>query len=187
MKKKIIIDALKSCLQRDVYSKITVQDIADESGFSKGGVLHYFSTKEDIYLGLIEELFADIEKSHSAIFDWQLDAESMAPMSALVGVENFILDKNNLKIVMNLLLYAFEEEKIMTAVRDFIIKQRLFYYNIIPKENREGLKRKSDIDPKVLARIAQTLVLFIGAAEAIDPVGIDHVDLIKFISSLLKS
>ena len=52
-KKKIIIDALKVRLRNDVYSKITVQDIADEAGFSKGGVLHYFSTKEDIYLALI--------------------------------------------------------------------------------------------------------------------------------------
>jgi hypothetical protein len=88
---------------------------------------------------------------------------------------------------MNLLLYAFEEEKIMTAIREFIVKQRYFYYGIIPKEHREGLKRKSDIDPKILARIAQTIVLFIGAAETIDPVGIDHIDLIKFISSLLKT
>ena len=39
-KKKIIVDSLKSCLRKNVYSKITVQDIADESGFSKGGVLH---------------------------------------------------------------------------------------------------------------------------------------------------
>jgi AcrR family transcriptional regulator len=186
-KEKIIIDALKSCLQRDVYSKITVQDIANESGFSKGGVLHYFSTKEDIYLALVEELFSDIEKSHRAIFEWQLESESMAPMSALVGIENFIMDKKNLKIVMNLMLYAFEEEKIMKAISEFIAKQRLFYYSIIPKEHREDLKRKSDIDPKTLAKIAQTIVLFIGVAEIMDPVGIEHIQLIKFISSLLKT
>jgi AcrR family transcriptional regulator len=45
-KKLSIIKALERRLERDVYSRITVQDIADEAGFSKGGLLYYYPTKE---------------------------------------------------------------------------------------------------------------------------------------------
>jgi len=186
IKKKIIIEALKDLLENNVYSKITVQDIADASNFSKGGVLHYFATKEDIYLTLIEDIFKDLEESHRSIFDWNLNKESMAPMASLVGVENFLMDKKNTKIVINLILYAFQEEKIMNVIRTFISKQRNFYESIIPVEEHDETRRKSDIDSKYLARIAQTVVLFLGLLETIDPVNIDHVDMVKFVTTLLK-
>jgi AcrR family transcriptional regulator len=175
-KKKIILDALKRCLDRDVYSKITVQDIADEAGFSKGGVLHYFSNKEDIYLALVEDIFHEFEEAYV----------SMAPMSALVGVENFIADKTNIRIMINLFLYAFEEEKIMNQIKLYINKLRYFYLNIIPRGDDLNHRRKSDLEPKYLARIAQTVVLFLGLMETIDPIEIDNLEIIKYITTLLK-
>ena len=110
-KKGIIIDALKRCLQRDVYSRVTVQDIADEAGFSKGGVLHYYSTKEDIYLELIKDIFTGLEKAQKDLIESEEESKVMAPLSALLGVESFIMDKANVRIIVNLVLYAFEEEK----------------------------------------------------------------------------
>jgi AcrR family transcriptional regulator len=185
-KKKIILDALKRCLDRDVYSKITVQDIADEAGFSKGGVLHYFSNKEDIYLALVEDIFHEFEEAYVSILEWDLESASMAPMSALVGVENFIADKTNIRIMINLFLYAFEEEKIMNQIKLYINKLRYFYLNIIPRGDDLNHRRKSDLEPKYLARIAQTVVLFLGLMETIDPIEIDNLEIIKYITTLLK-
>ena len=130
-KRKIIIEALKRLLDKDVYSRITVQEIADEAGFSKGGILHYFPTKEDIYLELIEEIFTEFVQAHSSILEWELATDEVAPISALVGAENFIIDKRNIKIIINIILYAFEEEKIMKIVSKYIRTHRNFYDNII--------------------------------------------------------
>jgi AcrR family transcriptional regulator len=186
-KKKIILDALRRRLVTDVYSKITVQDIADEAGFSKGGVLHYYSTKEDIYVELIEDIFTDFEAAHRSVFDWDVASGSMAPISALVGVENFIMDKNNVKIMINLILYAFEEEKIMNMIRKFLIQHRYFYNNIIVKDRmNHPSRRRSDLDPKYLARIAQIIVLYIGLMESIDPIELDPIEVVKYITSLLR-
>ncbi|MBN1531641.1 MAG: TetR/AcrR family transcriptional regulator [Spirochaetes bacterium] len=186
-KKRVITDALMRCLDRDVYSKITVQDIADEAGFSKGGVLHYFSTKEDIYLDLIRDIFREFEKSHRDMMDYNLKTEEMAPLSALLGVESFFLNKTNLRITVNLILYSFEEEKIRILLREYISKHNLFYANIIEQTRKKiHLKRKSDIDVAVLSRIAQSIVVSIGILEAIDPTDVDYVDILKFITSILK-
>ena len=190
-KKKIIIDALKNCLQRDVYSRITVQDIANEAGFSKGGVLHYFSTKEDIYLELLREILEGLEKAHIDILQWDQktnqNSDVMAPLSALLGVESFILDKKNIRIFINLVLYGFEEEKIMGILREFIAKHKVFYNNVIRRSRQDHpTRRKSDLDAMTLTRMAQTVVFFVGILESIDPISIDYVDIVKYISAILK-
>ncbi|MCU0846959.1 MAG: TetR/AcrR family transcriptional regulator [Spirochaetes bacterium] len=186
-KKAVIVDALKRCLQRDVYSRITVQDIADESGFSKGGVLHYFATKEDIYLDLIKDIFTKFVDAHSSILKWNLNLSEVAPLSALVGAESFILDRANIKIIINLLLYAFEEEKIMNIIRDYIKMHRTFYDGIMSDLGKDGQsRRRSDLSPKLMSRIAQSIVLFLGLLESIDPTDADYIDIVKFVTTLLK-
>ncbi|MBN2160576.1 MAG: TetR/AcrR family transcriptional regulator [Spirochaetes bacterium] len=189
-KRKIIIEALKRLLDKDVYSRITVQQIADEAGFSKGGILHYFPTKEDIYLELIEEIFIEFVQAHSSILEWELGTEEMAPISALVGAENFIIDKRNIKILINIVLYGFEEEKIMKIISKYIRMHRNFYDNIITELSKEGkARRKSDLPSKYLSRITQTIVLFIGLLESIDPsdpAEMDYLEIVKFVTSLLK-
>lgn len=188
-KKKIIIEALRRCLSREVYSRITVQEIADEADFSKGGVLHYFPTKEDIYLELIEDIFTELELIHLNILEAGLKESEIGPsLSALVGVETFILDKSNIKIIINLMLYSFEEEKIKDAIRGFIVKHKLFYMSIIHDAKKEGgpTRRRSDIQESNIARIVQTIVLFIGILEQIDPTDIDPYELVKFVSTVIK-
>ena len=189
-KRKIIIEALKRLLDKDVYSRITVQEIADEAGFSKGGVLHYFPTKEDIYLELIEEIFTEFVQAHSSILEWELNSDEVAPISALVGAENFIIEKRNIKIIMNIILYAFEEEKIMKIVSKYIRLHRSFYDNIISDLTKDGKgRRKSDLPSKYLSRITQTIVLFIGLLESIDPSDpneMDYLEIVKFVTTLLR-
>lgn len=186
-KKGIIITALKHCLARDVYSRITVQDIADEAGFSKGGILHYFRTKEDIYLELITTIFKELEDSHIKILKGDFSSQEIAPISALLGVESFILDKTNTRIVLNLVLYAFEEEKIMNKIKDFIKEHNNFYMNLVKmaRSDRKS-KRKSDLAPEYISRIVQTVVLFIGVLEIIEPENLDYVEIVRFLSAQLK-
>ncbi len=191
-KRKIIIEALKRLLDKDVYSRITVQEIADEAGFSKGGVLHYFPTKEDIYLELIEEIFTEFVQAHSSILEWELATDEVAPISALVGAENFIIDKRNIKIIINIILYAFEDEKIMKIISKYIRLHRNFYDNIIhdlAKGPGTRGRRKSDMSSKYLSRITQTIVLFVGLLESIDPSDqgeMDYLEIVKFVTSLLR-
>ncbi|TFH43817.1 MAG: TetR/AcrR family transcriptional regulator [Chrysiogenales bacterium] len=190
-KKKIIIEALKRLLDREVYSRITVQEIADEAGSSKGGILHYFPTKEDIYLELIEEIFTEFVRAHSSILEWELGTEEVAPISALVGAENFIIEKRNIKMIMNIILYAFEEEKIMKIVSKYMRLHRNFYDNIISQlTNADKSRRKSDLSSKYLSRITQTIVLFIGLLESIDPSDpgeMDYLEIVKFVTTLLRA
>jgi AcrR family transcriptional regulator len=186
-KKKLIIEALKRCLERNVYSNITVQEVADEAGFSKGGLLHYFQSKEDMYLELIRDLFEEITGDHAKMIEGDLQSGEQASLTALLSIEKFFLDKRTTKIFINLMLYAFEDEKIMKQLRDFLHQHLEFYASLINK-SREGstLRRKTDLDPLVTARIAQIVVLGAGIFESVDGTDLDHTTLVRYVLSMLK-
>jgi AcrR family transcriptional regulator len=186
-KKKIIIDALKACLERDVYSRITVQDVADEAGFSKGGLLYYFSTKENLYIQLLEDLFNEIEEDHINVIKGNLESIEKAGLSALNVIEKFFLNKNNVKIFINIILYGYEDEKIMEMLRNFLRKHLNLYQTIISdaRQNIPG-RRKTDFDPQLIARIAQIISMCAGIFESIDPIELDSMNLVRYINSLFR-
>ncbi|MBN1501462.1 MAG: TetR/AcrR family transcriptional regulator [Spirochaetes bacterium] len=187
-KKKVILDALKKCLEKDVYSNITVQDVATESGFSKGGLLHYFSSKEDMYIELIQSLFNEIREDHSTVLHKSLESDEKASLSALFGIEKFFMDTQTVKILLNLLLYSFEDRQIAVHIQKFLKHNRELYENMIIESSKNSpRRRKTDLDPVVKARIAQILVLLSGIIETVDPINMDHTDLVKYIMNILKN
>ena len=186
-KKKLIIEALKRCLERNVYSNITVQEVADEAGFSKGGLLHYFQSKEDMYMELIRDLFEEISTEQEQMVEGNFESMEQASLTALLSVEKFFLERRTTKIFLNLILYGFEDEKIMQQLRAFLRKQLEFYTNIIEKSRGDApTRRKTDLEPLVTARIAQIVLISAGIFESVDPTGLDHTTLVKYVLSLLK-
>jgi AcrR family transcriptional regulator len=185
-KKKIITEALKKLLQRNVYSNISVQEIADEAGYSKGGVLHYFPAKDDIYIELINDMYDELARSHRKMLDSDLNSDEMAPISSLLGVESFVLDKGNIRILINIVLYSFENEVIRTMLRKFFSNHRAFYESII-SDNINGEKGPFDLDAVTASRVLQAIIFFVGLIEEVDPIDLDYAKLVRYFTMLIKS
>ncbi len=63
-KRKIqIVQAAYDVISSKGYNNFTIEDIANTAGLSKGGVLHYFKSKEDILIYLLEQIYMIIEKN----------------------------------------------------------------------------------------------------------------------------
>jgi AcrR family transcriptional regulator len=60
-----IIEATFFCIALKGYSNITMQNIADSAGVSKGVIHYYFRSKEDLFLSVFEKLVKDLD-SHIA-------------------------------------------------------------------------------------------------------------------------
>lgn len=60
-RKTQIIQAAYDVIASKGYNSFTIDDIAQQAGLSKGGVLHYFKTKEDILVHLLEQIYTLIE------------------------------------------------------------------------------------------------------------------------------
>jgi AcrR family transcriptional regulator len=56
-----IIEATFFCIALKGYSNITMQDIADSAGVSKGVIHYYFRNKEQLFLSVLEKLIKDLD------------------------------------------------------------------------------------------------------------------------------
>lgn len=185
-RRRKVTSALKRLLQKRVYSQISIQEIADEAGYSKGGVLHYFPSKDDIYFDLINEIYAALDYNHRRLLKIDMGVDERAAISSLLSVENFLLDRANIIILINIILYAFENETMMSMIRRFFANHRLFFESIM-KDNPTESAGQMDVDDRTVARIIQVIVFFIGLIEEIDPIDLDYTKIVKYITRLLKA
>ncbi len=184
-KKKHIIDALKQCLERDVYSQISLEDVAKEAGLSKGGLRHYFPTREELYVALIETFFNQIQRDQIGIIQGlDLDNNDRALIATLFGIEKFLLDRKNIRILINIILYGFEDEKIREIVKKFIRNHLNIYTSTI--RDIKGGAVSSVEETLFIGRITQIILLFAGILEFMDPINVEPAKLIEFILNLYK-
>jgi len=184
-KKKHIIEALKRCLEQDVYSQVSLEDVAKEAGFSKGGLRHYFPTREELYVALIENFFNQIQRDQIGVVQGlDLDKNDKALITTLFGIEKFLLDKKNMRILINIILYGFEDEKIREIIKKFI-RNHLNLYSTTIRELKSGVE-VAEPEAQFIGRITQVILLFAGILEYIDPISVDTPKLIEFILTLYK-
>ncbi|MBP2650816.1 MAG: ttgR [Firmicutes bacterium] len=67
-KDEIIKVTLRLFLSRG-YRNVSLNDVADEIGITKGGIYHYFRSKEDLLSQAAEFLFEHIKAKHIALFN----------------------------------------------------------------------------------------------------------------------
>ena len=140
-----------------------------------------------MYIEFMEYLFNEINNDHKNVLKGNLHSKAKASISAMYGVERFFLDPATAKILINLMLYAYEDEKIMIRLKEFIRRHMELYKTII-NEAREDQpqRRKTDFDAEFHARIAQIIVMCAGLFESIDPLPIDNLNFMRYIISLFR-
>lgn len=66
-KEKILKAALKLFMQKG-YEKTSMNDIVQESHYTKGGIYHHFNNKHDLFIETIKLLFAEFHKWEEEFF-----------------------------------------------------------------------------------------------------------------------
>jgi len=180
-KKRHILESLKNLLENKVYSQISMEDVAAEAGLSKGGLRHYFPTKEELHMALIEDFFHQIEED--LVFVMQgIDSDDKAFVSTLFGVERFMLQKRNIKLLINIILYGFEDPKILAVIQSFLRNQLKTIETIIS----DSAENKDESNIQFYGRITQIILLCAGLMESLDPIKMDSVRVVEFLLKLSK-
>ena len=184
LKKAEILDALKRCLLRDVYSQISFNDVADEAGMSKGGVRHYFPTKESLFMGLIEDFFNTIEEEQINVIKAATKMSDKALLSTMYSIEKFLMNQDNVIIMMNIIIYSFEDNKIKELVRSFLRHHLQLCENLM-----KDLANDTNIDQhdvRQISRTIQVILLSTGIIQTLDPIEYDTNSMMRTVLSLLK-
>ncbi len=186
-KKKHILNSLKRLLDKYSYSYISMQQVADEAGISKGGVRYHFPTKQALFMGLMEDFFQEIKSSHLERINILDDSGDKAVLTTLMNIENFVLNKENLKVFINLILYSLEIPSMMEPMKKFF-REHLEMYKVIIEQAKTNLPEidREEFDLEFLARITQIILISAGLIESIDPINMEPQQLTRYVLSLFS-
>jgi len=175
---------MKTCLAHNVYSQVSLEVVAREAGLSKGGLRHYFATREELYHALIDDFFRQIENDLRTVLK-DLDVKDRAFLSMLYNIEKFLYNRDNMRVLINIILYSFEDRSIMEMLSKFSREQLNMYADIVRDYSTDD-SPGDEKDILLRARIAQSILSWIGLLEIVDPISLDIHTLIDYILNLFR-
>lgn len=118
----VILDAAQRIAAERGAGRITLEEVARESGLSKGGLLYHFSGKEALIQAMLERLIArtsEVREAHERAHA----GERWATLRALLATRHQpdVLDPN---VAMAILAAAAEQPALLDPLRDHIAQVR---------------------------------------------------------------
>ena len=153
-KRASLLKSAFDCFAEKGFHQTTIDDIAAHAKSSKGAIYNYFSSKEEIFLQILESRNREsIERIRTAFADLPSSAEKL----------RFLLDKNRRIPVlpeakswgvlqMEFLLNASRHERIQQAV-ELQYERFMLFYKEIMEEGRANGEFRADLDTHVAASL----------------------------------
>ena len=117
-----ILDAAERVVAREGSRRLTIDAVVQECGFSKGGVLYNFPSKQALIEGMVARMIADIRSRHDAAFA-EAEAAGEDPIPAVV--RSLLQQKDMDRAVsMGLLAAIAEQPELVAPIRAAIAEMR---------------------------------------------------------------
>ena len=162
-KNNIVLAALRLFLLRG-YRNVSLVDVGNEIGITKGGIYHYFGSKEQLFHSVICYLFDHFEgiyndffgreKSFREILEFMLGGEQEVYIERLLNIKHGDYRTNHASIALEI-MHNFPE------IQERIDRGHLGLRDTLKKKLQEAQKSgeiRQDLDAEILA----TIVLSIG-------------------------
>ena len=148
-KKSKILDAAYSVFVKKGYSDTTMDDIVKESKMSKGAIYHYYSSKKDLFLSLIDHW-----ETYSFPDFYSKGNRDKSASEILMNLSSIVLDVFNNK--KHVFLAEVEFWALSNKDQDVKEKSRLLYDKLLYLFElilQKGIREKefNNIDTKVVA------------------------------------
>jgi AcrR family transcriptional regulator len=128
----LLLDAALKVFSRRGYHAASVEEIAAEAGFSKGAVYSNFSSKEDLFLALIDRRFEKDAQEYPGIINFM--TEKLISQKGPDFKESVLQDRTWNILMVEFFLYALRDE---SSRRQFAT--RLDQLRGVMKENLAAL------------------------------------------------
>lgn len=120
--REVILDAAERVVARDGSRRLTIDAVVQESGFSKGGVLYNFPSKQALIEGMVARMVAQTRARHDAALN-EAEAAGEDPMPAMVRC---LLQQKEMDraVSMGLLAALAEQPDLINPIRAAIAEMR---------------------------------------------------------------
>ena len=128
-KEHILITSLNLFLQKS-FKEVTMKEIVDQSGLSKGAFYHYFSSKEQVFAEVMAHFYTDLLLTDYSKFS----------QSSLNDFYTDYLSEKNLKISSSKIVGS-NKEKAFTSNHYFLIFDAM---KLLPDFKKQRAKQQKD-------------------------------------------
>jgi TetR/AcrR family transcriptional repressor of nem operon len=165
-KEHIIIIACKLFLQKS-YKEVTMKEIVEKTGFSKGAFYHYFISKEQLFLEALDYFFTNVmthiyeNYSKESFYKFYHDYADEVKAYCSRFITIFKEDDSDAKFGMNYFTLAFDALKLFPEFKDKMILEQekglKAWIDVVSSARANGEIKSSMTDEE----IAQTF-LYVG-------------------------
>ena len=163
MKNKIIVAALRLFLLRG-YKYVSLIDVAQEVGITKGGIYHYFENKERLLYAAVQHMFDNVHSRFATLFRGEKSLrEAFYAIMVDKDIERYIEDMINIKCVGEIEEESFRLELMhhFPRLHERLDRMQLELCVILREQFKKAQltgEVRSDIDPESLAILTWTLL-----------------------------
>ena len=160
-KRKRILSVLLDAFASGAYQDVSIDQIVDQAGISKGSFYQYFEDKQDCYLYLIQ---LTVDEKIRFMADFNSSSEERDPFQLLQTIIQASLDFQFSNPRLGQIAYraAFKDAPLPADTRDVIRTSSQSYFENMLKEGIEAGVIRDGIDPGVGAFILNAVFINLG-------------------------
>jgi AcrR family transcriptional regulator len=153
-KRNCILESALKCFGEKGYQATIIDDIVNDSTISKGAIYNYFTSKEEIYLQLLQNrtdaFFEQVEKENKPL--------NSAKEKLVNLFERFIKEElkeknqQSMRVYIEFWLYSSRQDDLRSILEERYNRFIHFLSHIIQEGQASG-EFKKDIDPENVSRI----------------------------------
>lgn len=166
-----ILDAALQTFARSGYDAASVSEICRQAGVTKGGFYHHFSSKQALFLELLERWLGEIDDQlEAARFEGETIPKGLMQMTRMV--EGIFQDASGrLPIFLEFATKAWQSSAVWQATVVPFRKYHNFFARLIKDGIAEGSLRNVDAD--VVSRVFLSFAIGFMVQGLLDPQGAD--------------
>ena len=159
-KEHIIITSCKLFLQKN-YKEVTMKEIVDKTGLSKGAFYHYFESKEQLFLEVLDYFFTNVmvhayeNYSRESFYNFYHDYAKEVKIYCQTYLDKFRGEESESVITMNYFTLAFDAIKLFPEFKEKMIiglKEEMKVWVDVIKTARSKGEIKSSMTDEQIAR-----------------------------------
>jgi TetR/AcrR family acrAB operon transcriptional repressor len=143
--RSLLLEAALDVFSEKSFSEVTLSEIAERVGMTKGALYWHFKNKGDLLSKLIKEIFLDSEIEFA---EKLVERETLADLRDYYNKKLMLPDKNDRFIKINaIMLRRFEwpeevRSNLFTLLKDQIAREKKMINEILLRSRREGVIRQ---------------------------------------------
>jgi len=148
-RRNLLLDSALECFAAKGFESTTIDHIVKHAGVSKGAVYHYFKSKEEIYVELINN---GIEKfisfMHAQFATAKTTTEKLQMLVATCSnTDRTPRQSNTMYILFEFYIYGARHPELREMIQDLIYQLRILLIDVI-EEGKERGEFRPEVDAK---------------------------------------